>query len=186
MPKTMLFAVMAFVLLGDFALAQEPPDTGEIIFKVLPGTIALGPADSCIVQDPALAAIVAAEGRLRWVREFRPGAGNTFVFVPTDPGERSAIMGNLRTLPSVVHAEPNVLLLSDTITSEPNDFYFQENYWPYAPFSEPNDLRYPQLDWPTCSVVAYNGNLIGTFEDVTDLPDQWNLRMTQTNLAWLV
>ncbi len=186
MSRTMLFAVMAIVLFADSAFAQAPPDTGEIIFKVLPGAIALGPADSCIVQDPALAAIVAAEGKLRWVREFRPGAGNTFVFVPTNPGDRSAIMGSLRALSGVVHAEPNALLLSDTISSEPDDFYFQEDYWPYPPFSEANDLRYPQLDWPNCSVVAYNGNLIGTFEDFTNLRDQWNLRMTQTNLAWLV
>lgn len=190
MPKTMLIAAMAFVVLAGAAFAQEPPDTGEIIFRVRPGTITLSPADSCIVEDQALAALVAAHGKLRWVREFRPGTGSTFVFVPAEPNDRSAIMASLSALPNVVHAEPNAILLSDAATSEPSDFYFQENYWPYPPFSEsPTGLRFPaagEIHWDSCSISGYHGTEVGTSEDLLHLADQWHLQMSQTNLAWLV
>jgi subtilisin family serine protease len=190
--KITLIVVLMLAAAHAEAQVLDRLSRGEIILRVTPGAITVEPNGACIVQDLGIAALVPEEGTLRWIPEFRPGTGNGFVFTPNEPDDRTALLSQLGSLECVLLAEPNAFLRSDTITENPSDFYFQTDYWPHRPFTDsPTGLRYardpgPDVVWEDCELVAYLGSNVGTATDAHELPDQWHLRMTQTDLAWLV
>ena len=169
------------------AFASDPFSDGEILLKADPGAISVAGDYKCTVLDQGLAALVPDQGSIRWVREFTPGSGNHFVLRPLDPEARSALIDQLTALACIERAEPNYTLTADSDASNPSDFYFQEEFWPYPPMSDnPTGLYYPDQNYPTCENLGDSETEYPTQEDHYELPDQWHLQLTQTNLAWLV
>lgn len=180
------------IFLCSTVSAEGPDERGELLFRVVPGTIEVGLDLECTVTDSSLAGLVPEQGTLRWVVERTPGSGQTFVFEPNDPEAKETIRGTLGSLSCVTLVEPVEVLYSDSGTSDPDEFYFQTDYW----VSEPWSLEDPATNAPSAGDIAwsttcelatpYHGNAETHIEDVHNLPDQWYLKMTQTNLAWLV
>jgi subtilisin family serine protease len=184
-------AVLVLLLLAFsrplWVQAQDSPSPEAVLIRLsTPSAIALE-AGEVQVLDPALrgtiASLTAATPRL-----VRDGTHETqpLLLLHTGPGEALAnALSAIRSVPCVLRAEPNYILVSDD-ASQPSDYFFQMDVWPYEPFSDSTLVIYHR-DWAECELTTNPTPWVrGPTPNSAELRDGWHLEMTQANLAWLV
>jgi len=192
-----LRAFMLPVVLGSLmslpGIGGAQPVPKKALFRVSAASTITREESGYVIHDQALAAIVQSRG----VGEIFPvweiwEPDTTLYVLPLGLGQSlQQTVAALDSLACVSYARVNTVFVTDSDPSEPSDFFFTTNYWPYWPWSDPEDvalLHTPFQDWAdSCKITGYhNDQAAEYFPDQLQLADQWNLRMMQANLAWLI
>ena len=174
-------------------LGRAQPVSRKALFRVSSASTITRGESGYVIHDQALAAVVQSRGDGEIFPVWEVWAPDTTLYVlPLASGQDlQQTVAALDSLGCISYARVNTVFVTDSDPSEPSDFFFTTNYWPYWPWNDPEDvalLHTPFQDWTeTCLITGYDDDQAGTyFPDQLQLVDQWNLRMMQANLAWLI
>ena len=169
------------------ALGRRTPEPEGVLVRLkCPSAIRIENGIVGVADGDLAGAIASLDAiQLRLVRDGAVGV-RPLLYLRTGPGRVvTDALEALSMVPCVLRVEPNYMLGSDD-ASAPTDYYFQNDVWPYPPFTGPDDMIEYVQDWDHCVMTEEEHWPHPAKDDDVDLPDSWHLQMTQTNLAWLV
>jgi len=156
-------------------LGSAQPVSRKALFRVSSASTITREESRYVIHDQALAAVVQSRGDGDIFPVWEVWAPDTTLYVlPLASGQDlQQTVAALDSLGCISYARVNTVFVTDSDPSEPSDFFFTTNYWPYWPWNDPVDialLHTPYQDWTeTCSITGYDDDQAGTY-----FPDQWS------------